>query len=130
MNKQGVYTRYMRLSDKLMSEQCQLLKSIIDKELNEISEEMSSEDNSDISSVVEFHIKHGIRDIEQRIADNEEAELECPYGTSDELKKSMNKELLNLELNLQYYYRACYFGTNEEQADYKKKILKLAEYKA
>lgn len=108
-----------------MNLQHQLLKSIIDKELQEIDEELATEDNSDISDVIKFHIKHGIRDVEQRIADNEEAELECPHGTLDELKLSMNEQLLNLELNLQYYYRACYFGTGEEQADYKNKILAM-----
>ncbi len=108
-----------------MNPQQQLLKSIIDKELQEIDDELVTEDNSDIADVVKFHIKHGIRDVEQRIADNEEAEIECPHGTSNELKQSMNAELLNLELNLQYYYRARYFGTQEEQINYKNKILAM-----
>ena len=110
-----------------MSIESQLLKSIIDKELQEIDDELASQDNSDIESVVKFHIKHGIRDIEQRVADNEESELECPYGTSEELKRRLNEQLLNLELNLQYYYRACYFGTSEEQTAYKNKIMALLD---
>ena len=110
-----------------MNQQKQLLKSIIDKELQEIDEELTTQNNSDISGVIEFHIKHGIRDIEQRLADNDEAELECPYGTTDELKKTMNKQLLNLELCLQYYYRACYFGTLEEQKTYRNKIMDLLD---
>jgi len=110
-----------------LSHQQQLLKSIIDKELSEIEEEINNENNSEILKAVAFHIKHGIRDIEQRVADNEEAELEYPYGTSDELVKSMNSQLLQLELNLQYYYRACYFGTDEEQTVYKDKILNMID---
>ena len=110
-----------------MNQRYQLLKAIIDKELQEIDEELTTLDNSDIETAVAFHIKHGIRDIEQRVEDNEEAELEYPYGTSDELVQSMNKQLLMLELNLQYYYRACYFGTEEEQQSFRKKMMDLLE---
>ncbi|MCP3851371.1 MAG: hypothetical protein GY694_14175 [Gammaproteobacteria bacterium] len=110
-----------------LSQQQQLLKSIIDKELYEIEEEVSNEDNSDISTVIAFHIKHGLRDVEQRVIDNEDAELEYPYGTSEELVKSMNPQLLQLELNLQYYYHACYFGTDEEKAANKDKILNMID---
>lgn len=108
---------------KQQSEQYCLLKSIIDKELREIDEEMSTQDNSDISSVVEFHIKHGIRDVENRIAVEELTELEFPYGTSGELKMAMNRSLLTVELLLQHYYRACYFGTGSEREKYRKEIL-------
>ena len=108
-----------------MNQEYQLLKAIIDKELQEIDEELATQDNSDIASVVSFHIKHGIRDVEQRIADNEETDLECPYGTPDELKRNMNKQLLNLELCLQYYYRDCYFGSGEEQKCSRKKVMDL-----
>lgn len=106
------------------SEQYHLLKAIIDKELQEIDAEMATQDNSDIASMVDFHINHGIRDIEQRIADNQLTELECPYGTPDELISSMNQSLLKLEALLLYYYRACYFGSRHERDLYRKKILK------
>ncbi|GEM_PF-6402567 len=108
-------------------EKYQLLKAIIDKELGEIAEEMSTLDNSDINSVIKFHIKHGIRDAEERQADNEPSELEVPYGTSAQLTQSMNTVLLELEVLLQYFYQACYFGTTEEQSKYKKSILALLD---
>lgn len=105
----------------------QLLKIIIDKELQEIDEEMATLDNSDISTVIEFHTRHGIRDAEERRDANEATELEFPYGTSDELKELMNTLLLDLEVLLQYFYRACYFGTLEEQNTYRNKILAILE---
>lgn len=109
------------------SEQYQLLKSIIDKELQEIDEEISTLDNSDISTLIEFHTRHGIQDAEERRDENEATELEFPYGTSNELKESMNVILLDLEVLLQYFYRACYFGTVEEQNAYRNDILGMLE---
>jgi len=114
------------LDDK-RNKQKQLLKEIIDKELQEIDEEMATLDNSDISAVIDFHTQHGIRDAEQRRDENEAAELEFPYGTSNELKQSMNALLLDLEVLLQYFYRACYFGTAEERDTYRKNILAMRE---
>ena len=93
-----------------------------------IEEQLAAQDNSDIASVVDFHTKHGIRDVEQRIADNEKTDLECPYGSPDELKRNMNKQLLNLELCLLYYYRDCYFASAEEQKCSRKKIMDLLKY--
>lgn len=104
------------------SKQYRLLKAIIDKELQEIDTEMATLDNSDIASVVEFHINHGIRDVEQRMVENQLTELECPYGTPDELIRTMNQSLLKLEALLQYYYRACYFGNRQERETCRKKI--------
>ncbi|MCU7801112.1 MAG: hypothetical protein KZQ70_13490 [gamma proteobacterium symbiont of Lucinoma myriamae] len=113
--------------DDQENKQHQILKTIIDKELQEIDEEMATLDNSDIATVIEFHTKHGIRDAEERRDENGTTELEFPYDTSDELKKSMNALLLNLEVLLQYFYRACYFGTAEEQNTYRNNILAILE---
>ena len=112
---------------KQQSEQYHLLKAVIDKELEEIDEEMSTQDNSDISTVVAFHIEHGVRDVEQRIADNGQTELEFPYGTPDKLIASMNQLLLHVEALFQYYYRACYFGSGEEQEQYRQEIMDQLE---
>lgn len=107
--------------------QYQLLKSIIDRELNEIDEEMATQDNSDISTLIAFHVEHGIRDAEQRKKDNEPTELEFPYGTSFELIKSMNDILLTTEVLLQYYYKSCYFGTKKEKVSYRNQLNSLLE---
>lgn len=104
-------------------EQYNLLKAIIDKELGEIDEEMTTQDNSDVSSAVKFHIEHGVRDVEERIAGNGTTELELPYGISDSMKCSMNELLLNVEALLQYYYQACYFGSREQVEHYRQNIL-------
>lgn len=113
--------------DDLQYQQKQLLKAIVDKELQEIDEEMATLDNSDIATLIEFHTRHGIRDAEERRAENEASELEFPYGTSAALKESMNGVLLDLEVLLQYFYRACYLGTPEEQMAYRNDILTLLE---
>ena len=110
---------------KHTEEQYGLLKAIIDKEIAEIDEEMATENNTDVASVISFHIEHGIRDVEKRLSDGAPTELEMPYGTSDSLKDSINQTLLNVEALIQYYYKACYFGTEEEQRDYRDKIFKL-----
>ncbi|MDX2503326.1 MAG: hypothetical protein QNL62_02435 [Gammaproteobacteria bacterium] len=89
------------------SEQYRLLKAIIDKELAEIDEELAMQDNSDILTVIAFHIEHGLRDVEKRITENGLTELELPYTVPDELKASMNRSLLSVEALLQYYYQAC-----------------------
>ena len=39
----------------------------------------------------------------------------------------MNVILLDLEVLLQYFYRACYFGTVEEQNAYRNDILGMLE---
>jgi len=109
------------------SEQYRLLKTIIDNELQEIDAEIATQDNSDISTVVQFHIRHGIRDVEQRIVNNQLTELECPYGTSAGLIRSMNRSLLQLEALLHYYYQACYFGSLHEREALRKKILQLLD---
>ena len=103
-------------------DQYRLLKAIIDKELAEIDEEMATQDNSDILSVIAFHIEHGLRDVEKRIAENGPTELEFPYAISNELKASMNRSLLTVEALLQYYYQACYFGTQDEIERYQREI--------
>ncbi len=105
--------------------QKQLLKAIIDKELQEIDEEMATLDNSDISTVIDFHTRHGIKDAQERQENNEPTELEFPYAISDELKKAMNTDMLELEVSLQLYYRSCYFGTAEEQMRYRHAILAM-----
>ena len=112
---------------KYSEEQYGLLKAIMDKELDEIEEEMATVDNSEITSVISFHIEHGIRDVEQRLSDGSPTELEMPYGTSDTLKESINQSLLNLEALIQYYYKACYFGTEEDKRSCKYRILKFLD---
>jgi len=104
------------------SDQYRLLEAIIDKELAEIDEEMAAQDNSDILSVIAFHIEYGLRDVEKRIAENGATELEFPSAVPDELKASMNRSLLTVEALLQYYYQACYFGTKAEIERYQREI--------
>lgn len=113
------------------SEQYRLLKTIIDKELAEIDEELATQDNSDILTVIAFHIEHGLRDVEKRIAENGLTELEFPYTVPEELKASMNRSLLSVEALLQYYYQACYFGTRDEIERYLREIQQqLLRYRA
>ena len=111
--------------NQITQKQRQILKAIIDQELYEIEEEMATQDNAEISSVIAFHLDHSIRDAEQRLNNNEPTELEMPYGVSDALTASINRTLLKLEVMLRYYYRACYFGSVAEQADCRRQLLDL-----
>lgn len=110
---------------KLITEQRQVLKAIIDLELREIEEEMATQNNAEISSVIAFHIDHSIRDAEQRLKNNELTELEIPYGVADDLSASLNRTLLKLEVLLRHYYRACYFGSVAEQTACRRQLLDL-----
>lgn len=93
------------------------------QELQEMDAELAIEDNQDIHSVIAFHINHGIRDVEMRLEAGDETDLEYPFGISEALKKSLNLPLLQLEVWLKHYYKAGYFGSKEQQLQYRKKIL-------
>ncbi|MDX2486684.1 MAG: hypothetical protein QNL03_04235 [Gammaproteobacteria bacterium] len=104
-------------------EEKKILKEIVLQELQEIDEELAQVDNDDIHLMVLFHIDHGIRDVETRLEAGEETELEYPFDISDELIKSLNLPLLQVEVWLKYYYKALFFGSKEQQLEYRKKIL-------
>jgi hypothetical protein len=110
-------------ANKLSDEEKKILREIVLQELQEIDEELAQVDNNDIHLMVSFHIDRGIRDVETRLEAGAEAELEYPFDISDELKTSLNLPLLQAEVWLKYYYKALYFGSKEQQLEYRKKIL-------